>query len=196
MELIFLCVVLSIFSGVIATRRIVAKNAEVLESNAQGKRAELPSDFDKEPRAIDLFNKHVTMARARAVHVQDECLTVIYARENKTKGRIKFNMDTAFDDVNEGDVGVLVIIEQEIVGRRPFYKFIRDTEIPTIHDVLELGTGDDLTDKIYAAALKSGIDQPKQLTNGSDQENKSDETHMDMEMHKADRWQRAASRDR
>jgi hypothetical protein len=100
--------------------------------------------------AIKLFEKHVTMARGRAVRVADDSLTVIYARENKTKGRVKFIMDTAFDEVFEGDVGVLVIIDQG-AGGKPFYKFIRDADIPTIDDVLKIGTGDYLVDDIYKA---------------------------------------------
>jgi len=100
--------------------------------------------------AIKLFEKHVTMARGRAVRVVDDSLTIIYARENKTKGRVEFPMDTAFDEVFEGDIGVLVIIEQG-AGLRPFYKFIRDAGIPTIDDVLKIGTGDDLVDDIYKA---------------------------------------------
>lgn len=100
--------------------------------------------------AINLFEKHVTMARGRAVRVVDDSLTIIYARENKTKGRVEFLMDTAFDEVFEGDIGVLVIIEQG-PGKSPFYKFIRDADIPTIDDVLKIGTGDYLVDDIYKA---------------------------------------------
>lgn len=99
---------------------------------------------------IKLFERNVTMARGRAVRVVDDSLTIIYARENKTKGRVEFTMDTAFDKVSEGDVGVLVIIEQGS-GMDPFYNFIRDAGIPTIDDVLKIGTGDDLVDDIYKA---------------------------------------------
>lgn len=101
--------------------------------------------------AINLVNKYVTMSRGRAVRVENEDLTIVYSRENGTKGRVKFKMDTAFDDVFEGDVGVLVIVERDDAGATPFYKFIRDAGIPTLDDVLELGTGDDLTDDIYKA---------------------------------------------
>jgi hypothetical protein len=105
--------------------------------------------------AINLVNRYVTMARGRAVRVENESITIVYSRENKTKGRVKFKMDTAFDDVHEGDVGVLVIIEQDEIGQHPFYKFIRDADIPNIDDVLEVGTGDDLTDDIYRALRES-----------------------------------------
>lgn len=108
------------------------------------------------PRAIDIVNRHVTMARARAVRVVNESLTVVYARENKTKGRVKFDMDTAFDDVCEGDVGILIIVETEIHGNDPFYRFVRDSDIPTIDDVIKLGTGDVLTDDIYKALKEKG----------------------------------------
>ena len=98
--------------------------------------------------AIKLFEKHVTMARGRAVRVVDDSLTIIYARENKTKGRVEFVMDTAFDEVFEG--GIHAIIEQG-AGLEPFYEFIRDADIPTIDDVLKVGTGDVLVDDIYKA---------------------------------------------
>lgn len=103
-----------------------------------------------EDETVRLFERNVTMARGRAVRVVNDSLTIIYARENKTKGRVKFDMDTAFDEVFEGDVGVLVIIVQG-AGRKPFYKFIRDADIPTIDDVLKIGTGDYLVDDIYKA---------------------------------------------
>lgn len=105
--------------------------------------------------AINIVNRYVTMARGRAVRVEDESITIVYSRENKTKGRVTFKMDTAFDDVHEGDVGVLVIVEQDEIGQQQFYKFIRDADIPNIDDVLKVGTGDDLTDDIYRALRES-----------------------------------------
>lgn len=108
-------------------------------------------------KTIDLVNRYVTMARARAVRVHDTHLTVVYARENRTKGRVRFHMDTDFDDVHEGDVGIVVIVEGQLHGEEPFYKFIRDADIPTIDDIIEVGTGDVLTDQIYAAARDKSI---------------------------------------
>ncbi len=101
--------------------------------------------------AIDLVNEHVGMYRSRAVRVMDEEITLVYSRKNGTKGRVKFKMDRAFETVREGDTGVLVMVDQEEVGTIPFYKFIRDAETPSIDDVLEVGTGDSLTDDIYRA---------------------------------------------
>jgi len=101
--------------------------------------------------AIDLVNEHVGMYRSRAVRVMDEEITLVYSRKNGTKGRVKFKMDRAFETVREGDTGVLVMVDQEEVGTTPFYKFIRDAETPNIDDVLEVGTGDSLTDDIYRA---------------------------------------------
>ena len=198
MTFVFLCALMALFFGVFASKVVVAQKAKALEADARDNMLMLTAGeaAGKSPRAIDMFNKYVTMARARAVRVQDEHLTVIYARENKTKGRVKFDMDTAFDDVHEGDVGVLVIIEPEIVGRKPFYKFIRDAEIPTIHDVIELGTGDDLTDRIYAAALESGVGKRKQLTDGSDGAKEESDHYLGMELPRAKGLQRTASRGR
>lgn len=102
--------------------------------------------------ALYLVNRHVTMARGRAVRVADESVTIVYARPNRTYGRVTFDTDAAFDEVCEGDLGVLIIVEQTFGGTLPIYKFIRDADIPTIDDVLSIGTGDSLTDQIYEAA--------------------------------------------
>lgn len=105
--------------------------------------------------AIDLVNEHVEIYRGRAVRVLDESISIVYSRKNGTKGRVTFKMDRAFENVREGDTGVLVSVDQEEVGATPFYKFVRDAGTPDIADVLEVGTGDTLTDDIYRALRES-----------------------------------------
>jgi hypothetical protein len=105
--------------------------------------------------AIDLVNEHVEIYRGRAVRVLDESISIVYSRKNGTKGRVTFKMDRAFETVREGDTGVLVSVDQEEVGATPFYKFVRDAGTPDIADVLEVGTGDTLTDDIYRALRES-----------------------------------------
>lgn len=164
----FITILVAIALGVFLHKKRAAK--EQMEQ-LQGERYDklLAIVGDKEGRRdspIDIVNRCVTMTRARAIRVVDDSLTVIYARENKTKGRVKFDMDGAFDDVCEGDVGILVIIDTEISGRQPFYKFIRDADIPTIDDVIKVGTGDELTDAIFKSAMDKGIKPLKEVRHG------------------------------
>jgi hypothetical protein len=140
-------------AGMVMGRKLsIASRAAVAGASAQ---LALPRARSGPAEAINLVNRYVTMARGRAVRVEDSEVTIVYSRPNRTKGRVKFDMDTAFDEVREGDVGVLVIVEQDEFGQRPFYKFIRDADTPNIDDVLEIGTGDDLTDDIYRALRES-----------------------------------------
>jgi len=168
MNVVFLILLGVLFAGNLLYKASAVGKARALEESKKDDMLMLVAGSNAPPKLIDLVNRYVTMARARTVRVQDDSLTVIYARENRTKGRVKFKMDTAFDDVHEGDVGVLVIIDQETHGKEPFYKFIRDADIPTIADVIDLGTGDDLTDRIYAAAFESRQRTPKALAEGKD----------------------------
>ena len=158
MNLIFIITIVAIILGSLAGKHFAANKAKALSYEAKEDMLMLMASSASQPKLIDVFNRCVTMARARAVRVEDESITVIYARENRTKGRVRFEMDSAFDDVFEGDVGILVIIDLEEVGKKPFYKFIRDADIPTIDDVIALGTGDSLTDEIFAAARRKGLE--------------------------------------
>jgi len=122
-------------------------------------RGESPKALAAAPeRLVDIFERSVEMYRARAVLVNDNAITIAYARPNKTKGKARFDMDRAFYRVYEGDTGVLVIIDQG-VGKPPFYKFINDREIPSIDDVLEIGTGDELTDEIFRSLRESRLNE-------------------------------------
>lgn len=156
MNTLFFSVLMAMCFSVFFSKLVTSHKAKFLERSKKDEILMVSAESNAPPKLIDLVNRFVTMARCRAVLVQDDSLTVIYARENRTKGRVKFKMDSAFDDVHEGDVGVLIIIDQEIHGKVPFYKFIRDADIPTIADVIDLGTGDYLTDRIYAAAFEKG----------------------------------------
>ena len=164
MTAIFLAGLFLLFLGAWGVKVHAVQSAKSLEGDGRDDMLMLAAKATVPPKLIDIVNRYTTMGRARAVRVQDSSLTVIYARENGTKGRVKFDMDTAFDDVHEGDVGVLVIVEQEIHGKQPFYKFVRDAQIPTIDDILELGTGDSLTDRIYQVAVDNELRKPKQLS--------------------------------
>ncbi len=163
MNLLFLLSIILLFVVTFVGRVVMAKRAKELEGEGRDDMLVLAAQNAKAPALMDLINRYTTMARARVVRVQNTSLTVIYARENGTKGRVTFEMDTAFDDVREGDVGVFVIIDQEIHGNAPFYKFIRDAGIPTIDEILELGTGDALTDRIYQAAVGKERRKPKAM---------------------------------